>query len=142
MSLLLGHRPSLWITHKQKGPPTTQAQCGLVGANDCSREQNYKSIFYQIVEFNMTGTPNPEQIKQQLIEHVIDRRDKNGDLMFPRLRHMLVSCWGNYAWDPSVSFKVDNHFIMATPVYRGRPVTDSNIQVNNKSLFTFSVTKT
>jgi hypothetical protein len=39
---LLRHRPSLWITHKKNGPwPTTWAQCGLVGANDCksSRDQ-------------------------------------------------------------------------------------------------------
>jgi hypothetical protein len=34
MFSLLGHRPSLWITHKENGPyPTTRAQCGLVGAN-------------------------------------------------------------------------------------------------------------
>jgi hypothetical protein len=42
MSPLLGHRPSLWITHKENGPyPSTRAQCGLVGANDCkcSRHQ-------------------------------------------------------------------------------------------------------
>jgi hypothetical protein len=42
MSPLLGHRPSLSITHKENGPlSTTRAQCGMVGANDCkySREQ-------------------------------------------------------------------------------------------------------
>jgi hypothetical protein len=42
MSPLLEHRPSLWITHKENGPkPTTRAQCGLMGANDCkySRDQ-------------------------------------------------------------------------------------------------------
>jgi hypothetical protein len=34
MSPLLGHRPCLWITHKENGPkPTTRAQCGLVGEN-------------------------------------------------------------------------------------------------------------
>jgi hypothetical protein len=33
MSPLLGHRPSLWITHKANRPqPTTRTQCGLVGA--------------------------------------------------------------------------------------------------------------
>jgi hypothetical protein len=36
MSPMLGHRPSLWNTHKESGPlPTTRAQCGLVGVNDC-----------------------------------------------------------------------------------------------------------
>jgi hypothetical protein len=34
--LLGGHRPSLWITRKESGPlPTTRAQYGSVGANDC-----------------------------------------------------------------------------------------------------------
>jgi hypothetical protein len=36
MSPLLGHRPSLWITHKENRPyPTTRAQYGLMGGNDC-----------------------------------------------------------------------------------------------------------
>jgi hypothetical protein len=42
ISPLLEHRPSLWITLKEKGSqPDTRAQCGLVGANDykCSRDQ-------------------------------------------------------------------------------------------------------
>lgn len=50
--------------------------------------------------------------------------------MFPRLRHQLVSCWGNYAWDASVTFRPENHFIVASAVYRGRQVGDNNIQVN------------
>lgn len=74
------------------------------------------------------GTPNPELIKQHLIEHVLDRRDSSGQLMFPRLRHLLVSCWGNYAWDVNVVFRPENHCIVANAVYRGRPVSDNNIQ--------------
>ncbi|XP_059056672.1 uncharacterized protein LOC131850467 [Achroia grisella] len=74
------------------------------------------------------GVPNPEIIKQHLIEHVLDRRDTNGQLMFPRLRHLLVSCWGNYAWDVNVVFRPENHCIVANAVYRGRPVSDNNIQ--------------
>ncbi|XP_072940127.1 uncharacterized protein [Epargyreus clarus] len=74
------------------------------------------------------GNLNAEDIKQELIRHVIDRRDKNGDLMFPRLRHCLVSVWGNYAWDRNVAFRPENHFLVANAVYRGRPVTDANIQ--------------
>ncbi|XP_063824081.1 uncharacterized protein LOC135073812 [Ostrinia nubilalis] len=80
------------------------------------------------VLLSIKGTPNAEDIKQQLIDHVINRRDKNGDVMFPRLRHQLVSCWGNYAWDASQPFKPENHLIVATAVYRGRPVSDNNIQ--------------
>jgi hypothetical protein len=35
------HRPSLWITHKDNGEPTTRARCGVAPANDCkcSRDQ-------------------------------------------------------------------------------------------------------
>lgn len=51
--------------------------------------------------------------------------------MFPRLRHLLVSCWGNYAWDANVEFKLENHVIVASAVHRGRPVTDNNIQVKS-----------
>ncbi|RVE43849.1 hypothetical protein evm_011517 [Chilo suppressalis] len=80
------------------------------------------------VLLSVKGTPNPEEIKEKLTNHVIDCRDKNGDLMFPRLRQLLVSCWGNYAWDASVPFRPENHFIMATSVYRGRPVSETNIQ--------------
>ncbi|CAG4919034.1 unnamed protein product [Colias eurytheme] len=74
------------------------------------------------------GTPNIDNIKLQLYQHVIDRRNQNGDLMFPRLRQLLVSCWGNYAWDKHVPFRPDNHVLVANAIYRGRPVTDTNIQ--------------
>ncbi|CAK1598615.1 unnamed protein product [Parnassius mnemosyne] len=74
------------------------------------------------------GSCNKEQIRNELIQHVIDRRDKDGELMFPRLRHCLVSYWGNYAWDTNVSFRPENHFIVSNAVYRGRPVSDANIQ--------------
>ncbi|XP_013138724.1 PREDICTED: uncharacterized protein LOC106103490 [Papilio polytes] len=74
------------------------------------------------------GTHNVDQIRNELYEHVIERRDKDGELMFPRLRHCLVSCWGNYAWDAHMPFRPENHFIVSNAVYRGRPVSDSNIQ--------------
>ncbi|CAG4991936.1 unnamed protein product [Parnassius apollo] len=74
------------------------------------------------------GSCNKEQIRNELTQHVIDRRDKDGDLMFPRLRQCLVSHWGNYAWDTNVSFRPDNHFIVSNAIYRGRPVSDANIQ--------------
>ncbi|XP_049870405.1 uncharacterized protein LOC126369862 [Pectinophora gossypiella] len=80
------------------------------------------------VLLSINGPLNTEQIKDHLIQHVIERRDKSGDLMFPRLRQQLVSCWGNYAWDASTTFRPENHVIIASGVYRGRPVTDNNIQ--------------
>lgn len=79
--------------------------------------------------YHFPGTLDPEQLKNHLTEHVINKRDKNGGLMFPRLRHQLVSRWGNYAWDASVTFIPENHFIVASAVYRGRQVGENNIQV-------------
>ncbi|XP_068631266.1 uncharacterized protein [Battus philenor] len=74
------------------------------------------------------GAYNVEQIKSELTHHVIDRKNNDGELMFPRLRHCLVSCWGNYAWDANIPFKPENHFLVSNAVYRGRPVSDNNIQ--------------
>ncbi|XP_022118554.2 uncharacterized protein LOC110995611 isoform X1 [Pieris rapae] len=74
------------------------------------------------------GTLNAEDIKRELTQLVIDRRDQNGELAFPRLRQLLVSYWGNYAWDGNVPFRPENHVFLANAVYRGRPVSDANIQ--------------
>ncbi|XP_050343594.1 uncharacterized protein LOC126769097 isoform X2 [Nymphalis io] len=74
------------------------------------------------------GTLNVDEIKHEITQHVIDRRDERGELMFPRLRQLLVSSWGNYAWDANVPFRLENHFIVSNGVYRGRPVSDNNIQ--------------
>ncbi|XP_023941810.1 uncharacterized protein LOC112048508 [Bicyclus anynana] len=74
------------------------------------------------------GALDIEEIRNALTQHVVDRRDERGQLTFPRLRHLLVSSWGNYAWDANIQFRLENHFIMANGVYRGRPVSDSNIQ--------------
>jgi hypothetical protein len=52
MTPLLGHRPSLWITHKENAPlPTTRAQVGLVGDNFL---QVQKKVTKQFVENNQT----------------------------------------------------------------------------------------
>ncbi|CAH0729257.1 unnamed protein product, partial [Brenthis ino] len=74
------------------------------------------------------GTLNAEEITNVLNDHVIERRDENGDLMFPRLRHHLVSSWGNYAWDATHPFRIENHVFVAKGVHRGRHVSDLNIQ--------------
>lgn len=81
------------------------------------------------------GALDTEEIKTALTQHVVDRRDNKAQLLFPRLRQCLVSCWGNYAWDAHVQFRLENHFLMASGVYRGRPVSDSNIQVNENCYY-------
>lgn len=86
----------------------------------------------------LPGTLNADAIRNTLTQHVVDRRDQNGELMFPRLRHVLVSCWGNYAWDASAPFRPESHLIVASGIYRGRPVNDSNIQVRIVIFLTIS----
>ncbi|XP_075971509.1 uncharacterized protein LOC142973562 [Anticarsia gemmatalis] len=80
------------------------------------------------VLLSVKGALDAELLKQHLIEHVVEKRDRNGDLMFPRIRHQLVSSWGNYAWDANVPFRIENHFVVTNAVYRGRPVGENNIQ--------------
>lgn len=77
------------------------------------------------------GTFDADLLKHHLTEHIVNKRDRIGELMFPRIRQQLVSSWGNYAWDANVQFNIDNHFIVANGVYRGRQVGDNNIQVDN-----------
>lgn len=45
----------------------------------------------------------------------------------------LTTRWGWYAWQKFVPFKIDNHLIFANSHYRGRPLSDANIQVKFKS---------
>jgi hypothetical protein len=69
MSPLLGHRPSLWITHKENRPyPTTRAQCGLVGANDCKRQLGPAAshAFRSTEEFEIKNFGHPSNDERSL----------------------------------------------------------------------------
>lgn len=59
----------------------------------------------------------------------MNRRDKLGKLSFPRLRQSLVTRWGKYAWYKG-NFDLDQNLLIAPTTYRGRPVSDINIQVS------------
>jgi hypothetical protein len=58
---------------------------------------------------------------------VVRRRDKSGNLAFPRLRHCLVTRCGTYAWQRS-KFDLDQNITVAPLSYKGRSVTEYNIQ--------------
>ena len=94
----------------------------------CIPAQLDSKIIYNALKISI-GTLNADEITRVLKKHVIERRDENGELMFPRLRHRLVSSWGNYAWDGTQPFVLENHVFVAKGVYRGRHVSDINIQV-------------
>lgn len=40
----------------------------------------------------------------------------------------LTSRWGRYAWQEMMPFNIDNHLIISNGTYRGRAVTNMNIQ--------------
>ncbi|CAB3236836.1 unnamed protein product [Arctia plantaginis] len=80
------------------------------------------------VLLSIQGTFDLELFKHHLLQHVVEKRDNKGDLMFPRIRHQLVSSWGNYAWNAHITFRIENHIIVTNAVHRGRSVGKSNIQ--------------
>lgn len=66
-------------------------------------------------------------------ENILNRRDKEGKLMFPHLRTALTSRWGSYAWVKSSSFSLNNHLVVGNTLFRGRTVNDWNIQVRHNT---------
>ncbi|XP_037711088.1 uncharacterized protein LOC119548072 [Drosophila subpulchrella] len=84
-------------------------------------------IFHFLLQ--VEGDCDFDRIKMSYAQYVTDVRDKTGMLRFPKLRQKLVSCWGHYAWvNDSSGFNINNHVLLNTHKYRGRPVTESNIQ--------------
>ncbi|KAH8328420.1 hypothetical protein KR067_009032, partial [Drosophila pandora] len=84
-------------------------------------------IFHFLLQ--VEGKCDFERIKRSYSQYLTDLRDKTGTLRFPKLRQKLVTCWGNYAWvNDNSGFNINNHVLLSTHKYRGRPVTESNIQ--------------
>ncbi|XP_014261647.1 uncharacterized protein LOC106673838 isoform X3 [Cimex lectularius] len=68
-------------------------------------------------------------IKNRIQADIVER-EKNGIVVFPHLRTILTSRWGTYAWirGSEKKFCIDNHIVLANTTFKGRPVSDSNIQ--------------
>lgn len=60
---------------------------------------------------------------------MVQRRNKFGDIVFPRLKHSLTTRCGIYAWQQG-RFDLNQHVITAPVNHRGRPVSEINIQVS------------
>ncbi|KAF5285509.1 hypothetical protein FQR65_LT13206 [Abscondita terminalis] len=86
--------------------------------------QRNQGIFTLLL--NVKGPANPDAIRRHLQE-VVNRKDKQGNLTFPKLRQHLIKRYGIYAWEKE-TFDLDVHFLIAPSNYRGRPVSDINIQ--------------
>ncbi|KAK6643429.1 hypothetical protein RUM43_004934 [Polyplax serrata] len=74
------------------------------------------------------GNCDPQKIKRRLMEDIIEKRQSNGQYAYRHLRMSLTTRWGWYAWQKLLPFNMDNHLIFSGPFYRGRPISDSNVQ--------------
>lgn len=54
------------------------------------------SIINVILQLN--GEYNVETIQKAALEGVFQTKNKLGDLLFPKLSSVLVTCWGHFAW--------------------------------------------
>ncbi|XP_030554815.1 uncharacterized protein LOC115758367 [Drosophila novamexicana] len=84
-------------------------------------------IFHFLLQ--VEGNCDFERIKRAYALQLTELKDKTGMIKFPKLRQKLVTCWGHYAWvNDNSGFNINNHVVLSTHRYRGRPVNESNIQ--------------
>lgn len=69
------------------------------------KKVNLRSVSYTVrnpgivnIILHLQGEPNTEMIRDALSRGVLQRKNKLGDLCFPKLMANLVTCWGHYAW--------------------------------------------
>ncbi|XP_034242144.1 uncharacterized protein LOC117645810 isoform X2 [Thrips palmi] len=76
------------------------------------------------------GACDARRVRDSLHHDILDQRHPDGRLRFPHLRTPLTQRWGRYAWkrDDAVHFQLDKQLLMCSAAFRGRPVTDNNIQ--------------
>lgn len=53
-------------------------------------------VLHFLVKIN--GECDLEKIRLAYQQHLLDKRDKNGKYIFPRLRTVLIQIWGQYAF--------------------------------------------
>nr|XP_023016804.1 uncharacterized protein LOC111506092 [Leptinotarsa decemlineata] len=88
---------------------------------DTHRNQGIISVLLSV-----KGQAQPEAVRRHLQE-VVRRRDKAGNLVFLRLRHLLVTRFGTYAWQRG-KFDLDQNLTVVPFTFKGRAVTEYNIQ--------------
>lgn len=59
--------------------------------------QRNKGVIHVLL--HVQGVCDIEVIKEKLFQYVLDRKDKMGQLCFPKLRTTFVDRWGIYAWN-------------------------------------------
>ncbi|KAJ9587824.1 hypothetical protein L9F63_018748, partial [Diploptera punctata] len=94
-------------------------------ATDTSRNQGIITVLLTV-----KGTYDLNDIKQRIKKHILERKDKSGKLIFPHLKTGLTDRLGRYAWtlNKAKYFDIDSHVNVANSIYRGRFVSECNIQ--------------
>ncbi|XP_063699022.1 uncharacterized protein LOC134829722 isoform X2 [Culicoides brevitarsis] len=85
-----------------------------------------QGIFNFVVK--VQGEIRGDAIQIKFLENVIEKRDKQGNLCYPKLKLKLTTCWGNYAWIKDSEFNIDDHLFFVSPSFRGRMISETNIQ--------------
>lgn len=57
------------------------------------------SIFLSLItKIIIIGEIRPDAIRIKFLENVVEKRDKQGNFCYPKLKLKLTTCWGSYAW--------------------------------------------
>lgn len=46
----------------------------------------------------VNGKCDINEIRNAYLDHLLDKKDKNGKFVYPRLKTVLISCYGQYAF--------------------------------------------
>lgn len=91
---------------------------------DTKRNQSIVHVLLHI-----EGQCNIDTVKETLSNYVLERTDREGLLLHPRLRQSFTKLWGYYAWLPNESdFNIDNHVVLGPSNHMGWQVNENNIQ--------------
>ncbi|KAG5676056.1 hypothetical protein PVAND_005910 [Polypedilum vanderplanki] len=75
------------------------------------------------------GKCDLDEIRNAYNERLLNKKDKNGKFLYPRLKTILISCWNQYAFIKNFdNFKIENHIIMGPTSFRSQKIDESNIQ--------------
>ncbi|BES98312.1 transcription initiation factor tfiid subunit [Nesidiocoris tenuis] len=112
-----------WLQKKFKGLEFVK-KTTVRTAVDTQRNQGIITVLLTVA-----GPCQLNLIKNRIQADIVER-EKAGRIVFPHLRTVLTSRWGNYAWvkGSEKQFRIDNHIVTASGTFKGRSVSDANIQ--------------
>ncbi|XP_065337659.1 uncharacterized protein LOC135938079 isoform X1 [Cloeon dipterum] len=93
-------------------------------ASDTMRNQAMVAVLA-----HFRGACDLDFAKGKILEEVVERRDKDGKQLFPKLKTVLTIKWHMYMWlHKPEAFHIDNHVVLGSRHFRGRPLSEGNIQ--------------